>query len=78
VSREMIPYTNHRNGPNRRWSISAVLALAIAGLTPTPENAYTAAGDRNFPATLLLPQVALSDSLYGNFRTQPMASGGQT
>ena len=50
-------HPHRRNGPDRRWSISTVLTLAIAGLTPTTGNAYTAAGDRNFPATLILPQV---------------------
>jgi hypothetical protein len=71
-------HPNRRNGTNRRFSISRVLTLAIAGLTPTAGNAYTAAGDRNFPATLILPQVAPSDALWGNIRTLPMANGHQT
>ncbi len=56
----------------------AALALAIAGLTPTTGNAYTAAGDRNFPATLILPQVHLEDFIYGTFSAQPTTSGSQT
>ena len=71
-------HPNRRNGTDRRFSISRVLTLAIAGLTPTAGNAYTAAGDRNFPATLILPQVAPSDALWGNIRTLPMANGHQT
>jgi hypothetical protein len=70
-------HLNRRNGPDRRWSISRVLTLAIAGLTPTAGNAYTAAGDRNFPATLILPQVGPSDALWGHISTQPMANGHQ-
>ena len=71
-------HPNRRNGTDRRFSISRVLTLAIAGLTPTAGNAYTAAGDRNFPATLILPQVAPSDALWGNIGTLPMANGHQT
>jgi hypothetical protein len=29
--------------------------------------AYTASGDRNFPATLILPQVAPGDQFYLNY-----------
>jgi hypothetical protein len=71
-------HPHRRNGPDRRWSISTVLTLAIAGLTPTTGNAYTAAGDRNFPATLILPQVGPSDASWGNISTQPMAKGQLT
>ena len=71
-------HPNRRNGTDRRFSISRVLTLAIAGLTPTAGNAYTAAGDRNFPATLILPQVAPSDAFWGNIGTLPMANGQQT
>jgi hypothetical protein len=48
-----------------------VLALAIGGPAPTAAYAYTAAGDRNFPATLILPQVAPSDAAWVRFGTQP-------
>ena len=70
-------HPNRRNGADRRFSISRVLTLAIAGLTPTAGNAYTAAGDRNFPALLILPQVAPSDAVWGSFSTQP-TSGDPT
>jgi hypothetical protein len=46
-------------------------ALVITCLTPIAGNAYTAAGDRNFVANLLLPQIAPSDAFWGNFSTQP-------
>ena len=78
MNREAIPPANRRHSPDRRWRVNSVLALAIAGLTPATGNAYTSAGDRNFPATLLLPQAAPFDAFWGNFRTQPMTSGRQT
>jgi hypothetical protein len=37
--------------------------------------AYTAAGDRLFPATLLLPQIAPGDELYTTFSTLPQVGG---
>ena len=61
-----------RRGPYHCWEISTVLALAIAGLTPTASNAYTAAGDRNFPAQLILPQIGPTDALWIPVSTQPM------
>ena len=68
-------HPNLRIGPYRHWSISGVLTLAIAGLIPTAGSAYTAAGDRNFPATLKLPQIAPTDALWVDFSSQPMANG---
>jgi hypothetical protein len=52
--------------------IARVLALAIAGLTPTASNAYTAAGDRNFPAQLILPQIGPTDALWVPISTRPL------
>ena len=66
--------TRHQNrwrGPYHCWGISRVLVLAIAALTPTIASAYTAAGDRNFPAQLLLPQIGPTDSLWVPIMTQP-------
>ena len=60
-----------QDSPNRRWSARAVLALAVGSLTSTPGHAYTAAGDRTFPATLILPQVAPSDAAWMPFSTLP-------
>jgi hypothetical protein len=39
-------------------------------LTPTAGYAYTAAGDRSFPGTLILPQVGPSDALWVPLSTQ--------
>ena len=71
-------HQNRRKGRFRCCSISSFLTLAIAGLSPTASNAYTAAGDRNFPANLILPQIAPTDALWVDFSTQPMTNGGQT
>jgi hypothetical protein len=65
-------HQNRRRGAYHCWRISGVLALAIAVLTPTASNAYTAAGDRNFSAQLILPQIGPTDALWVPIRTQPM------
>jgi hypothetical protein len=62
---------NRRRGPYYYWGISRVLALAIAALTPTASNAYTAAGDRSFPAQLILQQIGPTDALWVPVSTQP-------
>ena len=65
-------HPNRWRGPYHCWGISGVLVLAIAALTPTIAGAYTAAGDRNFPAQLLLPQIGPTDSLWVPIMTQPV------
>jgi hypothetical protein len=65
-------YQNRQRGPYHCWGITSVLALAIAGVTPTVSNAYTAAGDRNFPAQLILPQIGPTDALWAPISTLPM------
>jgi hypothetical protein len=65
-------HQSRRRGPAHWWGISRVLALALAGLSPTASHAYTAAGDRNFPAQLILPQIGPTDALWVTFGTQPM------
>ncbi len=72
VSTKLTLQTNPRSSLDHRWRISAGLALTINSLTPAAGFGYTAAGDRNFPATLILPQVAPSDAAWGTFSTQPM------
>src|ERR1700731_2359466 len=64
-------HQNRRRGPYHCWGIRRILALAIAVLTPTASNAYTAAGDRNFPAQLILPQIGPTDALWVPISTQP-------
>jgi hypothetical protein len=61
-----------RGHPYHFWGITTVVALAIAGVIPTASNAYTAAGDRNFPAQLILPQIGPTDSLWFPISTLPM------
>ncbi|MFL5280101.1 MAG: hypothetical protein ACJ8AW_03660, partial [Rhodopila sp.] len=56
----------------------ALAALVVNGLTVAAANAYTAAGDRNFPATLVLPQIAPSDAFWITPSTQPTMYGQQT
>src|ERR1700745_3783470 len=67
--------THHRNCRNHRYrlsKISNIVTLAIIGLTPTAVNAYTAAGDRSFPAQLILPQIGPTDSLWIPISMMPM------
>src|SRR5690242_323620 len=65
----------NRNCCNRRYglsNISKIVTLAIIGLTPITVNAYTAAGDRNFPALLILPQIGPTDAVWIPISTMPM------
>jgi hypothetical protein len=62
LSREM-----HRiqRRPNRsRLRVGASLFVASLALFPVPAHAFVAAGDRVFPATLILPQIAPTDETY--------------
>lgn len=62
LSREM-----HRiqRRPNRsRLRIGASLLIASFALFPVPAHAFVAAGDRMFPGTLILPQIAPTDETY--------------
>lgn len=54
-----------------------VLGLTLALGCAVPALAYDASGDRLFPATVLLPQVAPGDEAYFNAATLPQ-SGGAT
>jgi hypothetical protein len=60
--------------------VGTALAFTIIGLTSTASHAYTSAGDRNFPATLILPQVAPTDALWVPVSNQPFeaSSTGDT
>ena len=70
-------HQNRQRGPFHGFGITSVLALTIAGATSTPSNAYTAAGDRNFPAQLILPQIGPTDSLWIPISTQPMEAAAR-
>jgi hypothetical protein len=56
------------------------LAFAAASslLLPAAAAAYTAVGDRIFPATILLPQAAPGDALYVTPSTRPVPGGDFT
>jgi hypothetical protein len=49
--------------------------LTLESLFPTGALAYTAAGDRVFPATLVLPQIAPTDEFYVWGWTLPLGGG---
>src|ERR1700757_3534446 len=71
--------THHRNCRNhwyRLSKISNIVTLAMIDLTPTAVNAYTAAGDRNFPAQMVLPQIGPTDALWVPISTQPFEAVG--
>lgn len=61
-------------GRRRAAAIAAILAAGFCGAA-CPALAYTAAGDRLFPATLVLPQFAPGDEFYFWSDTQPLAGG---
>jgi hypothetical protein len=50
-------------------------AIAVMLATAPEAAAYSAAGDRLFPATLLLPQIAPGDEFYINEMTLPLSGG---
>ena len=53
-------------------------AAAFLVLLPATAAAYTAVGDRVFPATILLPQAAPGDALYVTPSTLPVPGGNAT
>ena len=63
--------TKRRDDGNISYLTAPVIVVAISALASDVGFAYTAAGDRTFPATLILPQVAPSDAIWGTFSTQP-------
>src|SRR5258708_7702147 len=58
-----------------RAAIRVFAALLILVAVSAPALAYSAAGDRLFPATLLLPQIAPGDEFYSTFSSLPLAGG---
>jgi hypothetical protein len=57
--------------------IAAALGVGAIGCGgAAPALAYTAAGDRLFPATLVLPQIAPNDEVYLNDSTLPLTPAG--
>jgi hypothetical protein len=64
-------HQNCRRDPFHGWGITSLFALTIAGVIPTASSAYTAAGDRNFSAQLVLPQIGPTDAFWVPISTQP-------
>ena len=58
-----------------RIAAFAAALLGWCGVVDTA-SAYTASGDRLFPATILLPQIAPGDEFYTNVMTVPQTPGG--
>jgi hypothetical protein len=56
---------------------TGLLAAILANVAAASALAYTAAGDRSFPATILLPQIAPSDEFYATATRQPMEGGAR-
>jgi hypothetical protein len=64
-----------------RWSTGSRLGALGASLVwlfaaSSGALAYTASGDRLFPATILLPQIAPGDEFYSNVMTLPQTPSG--
>jgi hypothetical protein len=59
-------HRTERGGPNTGKVRGSAVALLIAGLAllSAPVHAFVAAGDRIFPGTLILPQIAPTDEAY--------------
>jgi hypothetical protein len=62
----------------RRRRPALVLAASCAIWLPAAAAAYTAVGDRVFPATVLLPQAAPADAIYMTPTTLPVSGGNAT
>ena len=62
----------------RRCWLALVFSVACPLLLQAPAAAYTAAGDRVFPATILLPQPAPTDALYTTPSYAPVSGGNVT
>ncbi|HVC51252.1 MAG TPA: hypothetical protein VND87_04450 [Stellaceae bacterium] len=56
--------------------LGGAITMLMAAVVATPAAlAYTASGDRTFPATLVLPQIAPGDEIYFNYNTIPLTGG---
>jgi hypothetical protein len=61
---------------SRNRALSAAAAVFGCCAFAAPALAYTAAGDRLFPATILLPQIAPGDEFYTNVMDLPLSASG--
>jgi hypothetical protein len=62
----------------RRWCSAWSAFAAVLFSWPHLASAYEAAGDRTFPAMILLPQIAPADQIYLTPTTQPVTDGQST
>src|SRR5207237_842729 len=61
----------------RRFAVAAVaVSLLLACAVARDAFAYSSTGDRLFPATVLLPQIAPGDEFYTNVMSMPLTPGG--
>jgi hypothetical protein len=67
-----------RRRSQRRRSLALTCAVACPLFLPAVAAGYTAVGDRLFPATVLLPQVAPTDAVYVTPSTRPVSGGNLT
>src|SRR3954469_10255176 len=64
-------------GERGRVGLTAALGLSLVlALCTRDAFAYTDAGDRLFPATILLPQISLGGEFYTNLIPLPQPPGG--
>jgi hypothetical protein len=52
-----------------------VSVILLVAATTTPAGAYSDAGDRKFPASLILPQIAPGDEFYVDYSYLPLSGG---
>src|SRR5271169_293655 len=78
IARERPTRVMKAAAPGRRRAGTLVLAVSVLASSPHLASAYEAAGDRVFPALILLPQVAPADQIYLTPTTQPMSEGRST
>lgn len=64
-------------GERSRVGLTVALGLSLVlAVCVRDARAYTAAGDRLFPATILLPQIGPGDEFYTNVMTLPQTPSG--
>ena len=61
-----------------RWPLGCTTAALAIVYFSSLADAYTSAGDRTFPATILVPEAAPVDDLFLTTASQPLPDGRQT
>ena len=72
------PQRAGRRNSRCRAAAAAAISLILVAVAPLGSGAlaYTSAGDRLFPATILLPQISPGDEFYTNIMDMPLEGGG--